>query len=301
MLSKKDILRELGKELCIYPFIPDNIKENSINVSVSEYAWTQGGGTAYWYGGKDFRTDSNSGKPRHAHTFKPGQKSVFIAKERNGGEEKKFLILFPHQTTNVETLETIGIGKRLGGAVHSKVGIVSKGIGDCGTMLGPGYCGHLLFSLHNITDNIIALEIGETFGSLTFDYLKTPVERESTTVPSHTDKLLQMKSQLSDEDHRYLSEDWKSNFNGIKNKMKCSGSFKESVPLTFWSEIKRFINKRNIILSCIAIVAFVGLYIGARMLDKNLIEKIWVDRYYNLVGVSIVASVFSIYSKFYKK
>ena len=77
MLSRNDIFRELGKQLCIYPVIFDNIKENSINISSSEYAWTQEGGTAYWYGGKDIRISSKNGAPKkHIHSKKEKNQSL---------------------------------------------------------------------------------------------------------------------------------------------------------------------------------------------------------------------------------
>lgn len=54
MLSKRDIEKELGKGINIFPVIRDNFKENSINLTVSENAWTQSSATVYWYGGKSF-------------------------------------------------------------------------------------------------------------------------------------------------------------------------------------------------------------------------------------------------------
>ena len=45
MLSKRDFEKELGRGISIYPFKEKNIKENSINFSVSSNAWTLGNGT----------------------------------------------------------------------------------------------------------------------------------------------------------------------------------------------------------------------------------------------------------------
>ena len=39
MLSKNDILKELGKGICVYPLNLDNIKENSLNLCVGRFAW----------------------------------------------------------------------------------------------------------------------------------------------------------------------------------------------------------------------------------------------------------------------
>ena len=40
MFSKSDINKELGKGINIYPFNEKNIKENSINLTASKYAWS---------------------------------------------------------------------------------------------------------------------------------------------------------------------------------------------------------------------------------------------------------------------
>ena len=47
MLSRIDIENELGKGINIVPFNRENIKENSINLSASEYAWSLNGGSYY--------------------------------------------------------------------------------------------------------------------------------------------------------------------------------------------------------------------------------------------------------------
>ena len=39
MLSKKDIERELGKGIAIVPFSATNVKDNSVNLTASKYAW----------------------------------------------------------------------------------------------------------------------------------------------------------------------------------------------------------------------------------------------------------------------
>lgn len=92
-----------------------------------------------------------------------------------GDSRNQYIVLLPHTTTLIETTEVLGVTNNIGGALHSKVGLVSKGIGHIGTMLGPGYCGHLLIALHNITDDAIAIKVGSTFVSLAFDYLTTQV------------------------------------------------------------------------------------------------------------------------------
>lgn len=284
MLSRKDIEKEFGKELCFFPLIIENLKENSINMTISEYAWTQGQATVYWYGSDKFSLLKDNKHVKATNRFKAGQRAIFTDFHR----KKKFLILLPHKTTLVETKEVIALGNKIGGAVHSKVGIVAQGIGDSGTMLGPGYCGHLMVSLHNITDDVIALEVGSTFISLTFDYLNTGVKRTSSTVSSHYDRLLEHNCELSVEDKKYFSEDWKSDFISIRDKMLESESYKnykKSSKNNWKKEVKEYFTRRNCIAALLVLVILVGLYIGAVVLDKNLESPVWVERFWN-VGCS---------------
>lgn len=287
ILSRRDIEKELGKGLSIYPFIPTNLKENSINVTISTYAWCQGDLKVYWYGRDRFSVDGTKGKILGTRGYKKGDKAIFnvYSKQHHGEIDKSYLLLFPHQTTILETEEVIGIGNMIGGAVHSKVGVVAQGIGDTGTMLGPGYCGHLMISLHNITDDIVALPVGDTFVSLTFDYLTTQVVRTSATVSSHYDRLLEHGCTLLAEDKTYFEEDWKGNFGLIQEKMSESVDFKEykkKMKKGAWKELKKYLNKKNIIAICCVLAVFFGLYFLARYVDNCNNQTTWVDRFWNI-------------------
>lgn len=292
MLSRRDIEKELGKNLCFYPLKPSNIKENSINVTISKYAWCQGDATVYWYGKNKFSINASPKVVKTLH-YKKGQKTIFTEHRKNEGD-LSYLLLLPHQTTIVETEEVIGIGNNIGGAVHSKVGIVVQGIGDSGTMLGPGYCGHLMVSLHNITDDVIALEVGETFVSLTFDYLTTSVVRTSSTVSSHYDRLMEYNCNLNPQDKNYFQEDWKANFSMICQKM-CSSNdyfqYKKQIKKNSLKEFRKYVNRKNIIAAILVIVAFILLYRGATFLDTLASEPIWVDRFWNVGCSGFVGSL----------
>ena len=54
MLSRNNIYKELGKNINFYPFNSENIKENSVNLTIGSNSWTKGNGTVYWYGGDNF-------------------------------------------------------------------------------------------------------------------------------------------------------------------------------------------------------------------------------------------------------
>lgn len=290
MLSRKDIEKELGKGLCFYPLIPSNIKENSINVTISKYAWCQDDATIYWYGNDKFSLTEDPERSQKALTYHKGQRPIFADLDK----KIDYLLLLPHQTTIIETEEVIGIGINIGGAVHSKVGIVVQGIGDTGTMLGPGYCGHLMVSLHNITNDVVALKVGETFVSLTFDYLNTSVVRTSSTVSSHYDRLLEYDCILDAQEKAYFVQDWKNNFASISEQMCNSSSyqqFKKQLQKNKLKNLRHCINRKNIVSVLCVVFVFLILYLAAYYIDSRTKSSIWVDRFWNVGCSGLVVSL----------
>lgn len=291
MLSRNDIEREIGKGINIFPLKTNNIKENSINLTIGQNGWAKVSGRVYWYGENDFSL-VDRGNSRKDWNIKEGHSCV--VKTNVERHSKKFLILMPHATTIVETAEVIGVGNKIGGALHSKVGVVAKGVGHIGTMLGPGYCGHLMISLHNITDDIIALEVGSTFVSLTFDYLKTTVERTSSTVSGHVDKFSDLGIQIDTSTREYLTQDWKSNLDDIRYKMIESESYKEYkkyIRRNKWKNMKKYFSKRNIVAIIATITFFIVLLTVATYVDRFLEKPVWVERFWTIGCSGIVGSL----------
>lgn len=156
MLSIEDIYREIGKNIFICPLKIDNFRDNSIDLTASEFAWT------------------------------PDGTNIF-------DEEKRTITVPGHKTACILTKEAIYVTKKIGGTYHSRVSLVKKGFGHIGTMLDPEYCGQSLIMLHNTTDSDLVLKEGERLVSLAFYYLKTPIGREvRTTPPSHSNKVAEM-------------------------------------------------------------------------------------------------------------
>ena len=307
MLSKHDIYKELGKGINIVPLIDENIKENSINVTISNYAWTTGAGTVCWCGKDEFHLETMlpiGTKKQRSHVFHKGSKAIFFIKHKDG-TKKDYLILLPHQTTIIETKEVLGLGECIGGAIHSKVGIVAKGIGDTGTMLGPGYCGHLMLSLHNITDDVIALPIDTTFVSLTFDELKTPVKRTSSTSSSHYDKLLELGMQLTEEDRRYFSQDWKCNLGEIRSKLKEANAFinlKKKYRKARISALREWFSWRRILAIVLILLVVISIGLIASYIDQKHNVSIWTDRYWTILIASICSFIIPTFlSKIFSK
>lgn len=282
MLSKLDIDKELGKEINIYPFNEENIKENSINLSSSQYAWAMKN-TECYYNKKDGNLD--------CHKLNENYEKIEIIKGKSVirkilGED--YIILAPLSTTLIETKEVIGIGKNIGGTVHSKVGIVSLGIGHNGTMFGPNFCGHSLIAVHNVSDYPLKIKVGETIVSIVFHYLKTGIDKPNATDNGHLDKMAALGIKLSVHETLQLNKDWKRDIDKIREKMCSSKDFKEYKKQLKRSEVKRwldYINIVNIIIIFIAIGIFYAMQKYCNYLDLNENTNIYTERFWS-VGCS---------------
>lgn len=217
MLSKVDIEKQIGKGINIVPFKRDNIKENSINFTISNIAWT----------------------------LAPKNNKAKLACHSG------ILTLEPHSTTIVYTEEVIALNNKFGGTFHAKVGVVSKGVIFSSTMIGPSYCGHLMVSLQNPTDNKIKLKVGETFISLVLSKLDTKINKilTNSNTGGHTEKLGLLGIENADNEIRILNEDWKKNIETIQNKLENESDFK-----SLKAELKKRATKYYIILGILFLV-----------------------------------------------
>ncbi len=298
MLSRTDIEKELGKGLNIVPLHRENIKGNSINFTVSRNAWSLGNGK--------IAKDSN-GKWRLASNVKNGTKKYDITAGKSGiidDNKKKLLVLLPHTTTIVETSEVIGVGNYLGGTLHSKVGIVSKGVGDISTMLGPGFCGHLMLSLHNVTDEVVTIGVGETFVSLVFYYLRTPDEMKNTNISGHVDKLSELGIVVDETTRIYLTQDWKMSLSGIRNEMKKSEEYKkflEEQKTKQNENIKVYLNLRNVLIVIFYLVIFTGAFFVCKYIDNSNQNNVWMERYWTVLSTGIIVPLILYSARLFKK
>lgn len=136
MLSIIDIKKELGENIYIYPVHIESIKSNSIDLHVSKYAW-----------------------------------SITTKKSISNGD---YVEIDPNDTALIYSEESIYVSNRIGGSYHSKVSLVSQGLGHIGTSLDSQYIGCSLIAIHNHSKNSQKLKIGSEFVTIQFWYLNTP-------------------------------------------------------------------------------------------------------------------------------
>lgn len=287
MLSKFDIQRELGKEICVFPLDLDNIKENSINLCAGNYAWSMATRKVF-YSEKERdknRKFSLTEDTEHCMSLmvEKGRSAVF--KDNNG---EQYILVLPLSTTLIETKEVLAVSAKIGGTYHSKVGLVSKGSGHIGTMVGPNYSGESLIAFHNVSNELLVLSVGESFVSVVFHYLKTPFTYANPTTSGHTDKFSSLGLEVNERELAELNQDWKKKFEEVQKRMRQTEAFQDlqrELKDLKRKRFKQYFCKRNIIICVVTLAAFVLLYYLAAYIDQKRGVSIWVDRYWN-VGFS---------------
>lgn len=211
MLSIEDIYREMGKNIFLCPVDTQNFRDNSIDLTASEFAWTSKGDYIY-----DANTDTIS--------------------------------VPPHETACILTREAIYVTGKIGGTYHSRVSLTKQGFGHIGTMLDPEYCGQSLIMLHNTTNKVQKIENirrsahGVRIVSLVFYYLETPIyEKGLATPPSHQEKIGKI-----DETDRYGT--WLDNNNWVNNPKNLKAHFKEAYAKTVKAERKIYAKRKNVVI-----------------------------------------------------
>lgn len=193
-LSDQDIKRELGKNILIYPFRSKNIKNASYNLTASKLAWS-------------LQTKKSIHQKDQFDNEKPGK-----------------LVIPPNTTVLIETLETIWVSPRICGTYHSKVALVSKGLGHIGTTLDPEYIGLSLITVHNHSDqDIEIIPEQDTFVSLMFFYVKTESSCSDNNSPGRPEIL--NNYELSSSELQWFDESFRKYPNELRDKLRLSSEY----------------------------------------------------------------------------
>jgi deoxycytidine triphosphate deaminase len=181
-LSNVDIEKELIQgNILVFPFVKENIKGASYNFTVGQFA---------------YRVPSDP---------KGQYESVYDSVNQR-------IELPPKSTVLVATNESIWVSNKIAGTYHSKVKLVSKGIGHIGTTLDPDFLGVALIALHNLSDSKVFLEPGkDTFVSITFHYLKTQATADHDNNPGRPDLVSMIRP--NEDDRKWLEVDYRSSKN----------------------------------------------------------------------------------------
>ena len=248
MFSKIDIQKSLGKDIIFFPFKEDNIKENSLNLTVSKWAWT-----LTEVDQTELKKIGNGGEKKYGE-----KKSCLINKDG-----KDCIILFPFSTTMVITNEFLAIGKSIGGTIHTRVGTAALGVGHISTMLGPSYMGRLCVPLHNPTCKPIYLPVGDSFLSIIFYRLNSSIKESNHTSKAHIDKFSTWGITLNEKERQEICLEDLKDMESCVAEIKKSQDFisykqEHSRMYCFQRSVKERIMQNKIIL-CIAFIVLLGL------------------------------------------
>lgn len=233
-LSDIDIEREVvNGNICIFPFQQSNIKGSSYNLTASQFAYK----VPY------------SDVEKYERVYDPFTNKVTLP---------------PKSTVLMATNEVIWVSKKISGTYHSKVKLVSKGVGHIGTTLDPEYLGISIIAVHNHSNQDILLEAGQdTFASLVFDYLRTKSSAEHDNRPGRPDLIATIGS--VSEDNRWLEEDFRSNLILLKRKIESESDF---------IRLKNaYQNRLNWLRALYPYIACLFIILGGVLLNDQLIQK----------------------------
>ena len=264
MFSRLDIQKALGKDIVFFPFKEENIKENSLNLTVSKFAWT-------------LTDESQCTTKKEEHSkqqLSNGSKTCCVNK---GGKE--YIILYPFSTTLVITNEFLALGKSIGGTIHSRVGTANLGVGHISTMLGPSYMGKLCVPLHNPTQREVHLEVGSPFLSIIFYHLKTSVKESNHTSQAHINKFPTWGIYLTDKESEAIYNEDLKDIRSCAEKMKLENAFKAYAKKHSWKErfyctIRDWCSPRNCIILLLFIFGVVLLVVSFFFNFTDSITKI---------------------------
>lgn len=258
-LSNLDIEKEIGINICIYPFSRKNLRGASYNLTASKLAWN--------IETKQSIYDSQSGK-----LVIPRQSSVLI-----------------------ETNESIWVSTRISGTYHSKVALVSKGLSHIGTTLDPEYVGSSLIAIHNHSNQEVNLtpEI-DTFATLVFHYMKSEASVKPGNNPGRPDIL--RGYQVSQEEEAWLDQDFRKITDRLKTKMQESKDFQEIVEHRKSLKIKMGSGMVYIALCSLLILTILAYGVLASK-KTSLSSQEWYDPMMNALSGATVAVPTALFTK----
>ena len=133
--------------------------------------------------------------------------------------------------------------------------------------------------------------------------MTTQVVRTSSTTSGHLDKFPELGINVDEETRSFLTADWKSNIDDIREKMCESDdykNYKKHIRSTAWKELRKYVNKRNVIAILVVAVVIILLYLGAVKLDNDLAHPVWTDRFWNIGFSGVLGSLIIALGNFIK-
>jgi dCTP deaminase len=94
-------------------------------------------------------------------------------------KDEKQITIDPGDTVLLAVREKIQVSKNVGGTIHSKVSLVSRGYSHISTTLDPGWKGEMTILISNTRSIPLTLEFEQPFCTLVLSKTKSPATKEA--------------------------------------------------------------------------------------------------------------------------
>lgn len=228
-LGYYDIINELGKNILIYPLDNSIIKNSSIDLTASNFAWSLN-----------------------------TKKSIVI--------ENNEIVIPAKDTAIIITNESIYVSSKICGTYHPKVSLVSQGLSHIATTLDPLFIGVSVLSITNNSNNEISIQVGQPIVSVMLYYVKTPSSNTSSYTSKEFITSLDEYQDYNVLNNWIIQNHWIFNYQDLREKMLNSEIYSKTINKTkYQNKFKYLLSNPNttsiliLILSISLIVLFTFL------------------------------------------
>lgn len=234
MHSEVDIRKDLGKHIGIFPIEEDNIEGSCIILTASSYAWS--------------------------------------VNKKKSCVEKDIIKIAAHDTVVIMTEEVVYLDSKFAGYCMTRVSIPPHGIASICTPVKPGWIGHLLITLHNISDQDYDFPIFKNtlqdnvmkskrngLVVLTIHKLRSSSKRSNPKDNARTDLLSHLGITLNQNEMNFVNEFYAANVKALFDRMRKSLEYKE-IKKDLWKNPKRIFAIAYFLILIIIIVFLIVMY-----------------------------------------
>jgi dCTP deaminase len=115
-------------------------------------------------------------------------------------KDEKQITIDPGDTVLLSVREKIEVSKNIGGTIHSKVSLVSRGYSHISTTVDPGWKGELTILISNTRTTPLTLKFEQPFCTLVLHKSASPATKEAPgprALPEFFKSLLELEEKLS--------------------------------------------------------------------------------------------------------
>lgn len=250
MISDKNIVRILGKDVLVYPLIPANIEGASIFLTASDLAWS--------------------------------------LKHKAISKIDDWIIIPSNDSIALITNESIALSSKYSGICFPRVPNTTYGLITCTTYIKPGWIGKLVIVIYNPTNKEQKIRINDPICVLSLDRLESSSSKkdiESKGVHFTIQMLTELGISMSSDVKNEISNHAFSEFKEMKYELRKSTTYKK-----FKEKDKKIWNEPiNILISFIILCLIPQLIsIFYCLINKSTLDSIITTLFGPTIGALFV-------------